>query len=84
MVLASGPVIKITVNILQVAVRKGEKASIEAHWRILGVHTGKDEVGGGVFSAPLGQDNYASVAQALSGCLAQLADRLVAQIPDVE
>ena len=81
---ASGPAIQITIAVLQMTVRKGDKASIETHWRILGMRNGKEEVGGEVFSAPMRQDNYASVAQSLSECVALLADRLVAEMPKVE
>jgi uncharacterized lipoprotein YmbA len=81
---ASGPAIGVMVTVVQMTVRKSDKASIEAHWRIVGMRTGKEELGGAVFSAPLRQDDYASVAQALSECLALLADRLVAEIPKVE
>jgi uncharacterized lipoprotein YmbA len=83
-VLASGPVIQITVAILGMTVRRSGTASIETHWRISGARAGKDEVGGAVFSAPLREDNYASVAQALSECLGLLADQLAAKIPSVE
>jgi uncharacterized protein len=77
---ASGPLVKISVEVVQVTVRQGEAASIEAHWRILDPHSGKDLVGGEVFSAPLAQDGYAAVAQGLSACLSLLADRLIAQM----
>jgi uncharacterized lipoprotein YmbA len=74
---SSGSVIKIHVDVVQLIVHRGRQASIEAHWRILDPRTGKEAVGGDVFSAPLGQDDYAAVAQALSQCLGLLADRLV-------
>ena len=74
---SSGSVIKINVDVVQLTVHRGRQASIEAHWRILDPRTGKEAVGGDVFSAPLGQDDYAAVAQALSQCLGLLADRLV-------
>jgi uncharacterized protein len=74
---SSGSVVKISVDVVQLTVHRGRQASIEAHWRILDPRTGKEAVGGDVFSAPLGQDDYAAVAQALSQCLALLADRLV-------
>ena len=48
---------------------------------MLDPRTNKTVAGGDVFSAPVGQDGYAAVAQALSDCLALLADRLVVQIP---
>ncbi len=83
-VLASGSGIQMTVTVLQMTVRRNGKASIETHWRLLGVRSGKDEVGGEVFSSPLQQDDYASVAHALSDCVALLADRLVAELPKVE
>ena len=77
---AVGPVIKVSVDVVQMSMRRGERASIDAHWRILDPRTGKDELGGEVFSRPLGQDDYAAVAQALSDCLGLLADRLVGQM----
>ena len=80
LVFASGPAFKISVNVLQMSVHRTGQASIETQWRIVGVRTGKDEVGGEVFSATLRQDDYAGVAQALSEILGLLADRLVAQI----
>jgi uncharacterized lipoprotein YmbA len=81
---AGGPAIEITVAIPQMTVRRSGEASIETHWRILGMRTGKDEVGGAVFSAPLRQDSYASVAEALSECVGLLAERLIGEIPKVE
>jgi len=72
--------VTLTVDLVQVWVRKGERASIEAHWRILDTRTGGDTVGSGVFSAPVAQDDYAAVPQALSECLGLLADRLVGQL----
>jgi hypothetical protein len=72
--------VTLTVDLVQVTVRKGERASIEAHWRILDARTGGDSAGSGVFSAALTQDDYAAVPQALSDCLALLADRLAGQL----
>jgi uncharacterized lipoprotein YmbA len=72
--------VKITVDVVQMTVRKAERASIETHWRISDPRSGGDVVGGNVFSAPLAQDDYASVARALSDCLGQLADRLSQQM----
>jgi uncharacterized lipoprotein YmbA len=77
---SSGSVLKINVDVVQLTVHKGGQASIEAHWRILDPRTGKEAVGSDVFTAPLGQNDYAAVAQALSQCLGQLADRLVAAL----
>jgi uncharacterized lipoprotein YmbA len=73
--------VKVSVDVTQIIVRRGERASVDAHWRILDVRTGKDVVGGEVFSQPLVADGYSAVAEALSGCLGLLADRLAAQMP---
>jgi len=72
--------VTLTVDLVQVTVRKGERASIEAHWRILDTRTGGDSVGSDVFSAPVGREDYAAVPQALSECLGLLADRLIGQM----
>jgi uncharacterized protein len=76
--------IKITVDVVQMTVHRGGRASIETHWRILDARTGKDVAGGDVFGAALGQNGFADVAQALSECLALLADKLIGQMPDRE
>ena len=68
--------VKVTVDLVQMTVRRGERASIEAHWRISDPGTGRDVVGSEIFSAPVAQDGYAAVPQALSECLGLLADRL--------
>jgi uncharacterized lipoprotein YmbA len=77
----TGPGIKITVDIVQVWMRRGEPARIEAHWRIQGPQAGKESSGAEAFSAPLGRDGYDAVARTWSECVALLADRLAEQIP---
>jgi uncharacterized lipoprotein YmbA len=77
---SGGTAVKIIVDVVQMTVRRGDRASIEVHWRILDPRATQPLVGGEVFSAPLGQDGYAAVAQALSDCLGLLADRLVGQL----
>jgi uncharacterized lipoprotein YmbA len=74
------PTIDITVDVVQMTVRRGESARIEARWRIHDPRTGSDAVGGGEFAAALAGEGYASVVQALSECLGRLADRLVQQL----
>lgn len=74
------PAVRIAVDIVQVIVRQGGRASIEAHWRIHDTRTGKHVAGGEEFSAEVATANYADVAKALSECLSLLADRLAAQI----
>jgi uncharacterized lipoprotein YmbA len=77
---AAGPVIRISVDLVQVTIRRSERATIDTHWHIVDPRSGKDEVGGEVFSAPLGQEAYAAVAQGLSDCLGLLADRLAGRL----
>jgi len=72
--------VKIIIDVVQMTVLRGQRASIEAHWRIIGARAGTEAVGGEVFTAPLGEQDYAAVAQALSQCLGLLADRLVEQL----
>jgi uncharacterized lipoprotein YmbA len=72
--------IKITVDIVQMTVRKGQRVSIEAHWRIVGAHGGTEVVGAEVFGAPVAEQDYAAVAHAVSECLGLLADRLVEEM----
>jgi len=81
---STGPALKLTVDIVQVWLRRGERASIETHWRILDARTGKEAAGSDVFSVALGQEGYAGIAQALSQCVGLLADRLAEQIPRAE
>ena len=76
----SDAAVKVTVDLVQMTVHRGERASIEAHWRISDPRTGGDVVGSEVFSAAVAQDDYAALPQALSACLGLLADRLVGQM----
>jgi len=68
------------VDVVQVSVHPGGRASIEAQWHILNVRTGKDVTGDDMFSAPLTGDGAAAATVALSECLGLLADRLAAQL----
>jgi uncharacterized lipoprotein YmbA len=72
--------IKIVIDVVQMTIQRGRGASIEAHWRIIGARGGAEAVGGEVFNAPLPEQDYAAVAQALSQCVGLLADRLVEQL----
>ncbi len=77
---AKDAALKITVDVVQITVRRAGRASIAAHWRIIDSGSSKEAAGGDEFSAALGGEDYAAVAQALSECLGQLADRLVEQM----
>ncbi len=75
------PAVRIAVDIVQMTVHQGGRASIEAQWRIQDTRTGVGLTGSGEFSASVGPVDYADVAKALSESLSVLADRLAAQIP---
>lgn len=68
------------VDIVRMSARSGRVASIEAHWRIQDERAATDDVGSGVFEAPLDSGAYASVAKAYSQALGALADKLAAGI----
>jgi len=77
---ATGATVGVTVDVVQISVHRGSRASMEAHWRILEPRSGQDQVGGEVFSAPVAGDESAAVAKGLSECLGLLAERLAGQI----
>jgi uncharacterized protein len=76
-----GADVRIAVDVVQMTLRQGGEARIEAQWRISDLRSSKVVVGGGNFSAPLADGDYAAIARSLSECLGLLADRLVEQMP---
>ena len=72
--------VRIAVDVVQMTLRPGGEARIEAQWQISDLRSSKVVVGGGNFSAPLADGDYAAIAQSLSECLGLLADRLVEQM----
>jgi uncharacterized protein len=75
------PLVAIAVDVVQLTVRLGEQASLEARWRVTDARTDKVELGREVFVSPLRAGTYADVATAVSACVALLADRLVQELP---
>jgi uncharacterized protein len=75
------PASKISVEIVRWSAQRGGRLSIEARWRVTDSVSGNVSVGRDIFSAALGADGYDQLAAALSTCVAQLADRLVIEIP---
>jgi uncharacterized lipoprotein YmbA len=73
--------VKIAVDLVQMTVGRGSRATLEAHWRIIDRRSGKEEIGTAVLSAPVAGEDYAAVAQAWSACLGLLADRVADQLP---
>jgi uncharacterized protein len=76
------PSSKISVEIVHWTAQRGGQLSIEARWRVSDSASGNVTVGRDVFSAALPANGYDQLAVALSACVAQLADRLIAQIPN--
>lgn len=74
------PLVKIAVDVDQVTARLGDQVRIEVHWQVSDTSTGKVSLGREVFTSGLHSDSYASVAEGLSACISQLADRLVAEL----
>jgi uncharacterized protein len=77
---AASPPVTMKVDIVKMAAQRGGRASIEAHWRIVDGRAGMDEIGSGLFEAPLDSDAYASVAQAYSQTLSELAEKLAGNL----
>jgi uncharacterized protein len=76
-----GADVRIAVDVVQMTLRQGGGARIEAQWQISDLRSSQVVVGGGSFSAALAEGDYAAIAQSLSECLGLLADRLVEQMP---
>jgi uncharacterized protein len=78
---SDSPPVTIKVDIVRMSVRRGARASIEAHWRIVDASVKMDETGSDLFESALVGDGYASVAQSYSQTLSALAERLAANLP---
>ena len=77
---SKGADVRIAVDVVQMTLRQGGEARIEAQWQISDLRSSTVAVGGGNFSAPLADGDYAAIAQSLSECLGLLADRLVVEM----
>ena len=75
------PPVTLEVDIVRMIAAPGDRAAIEAHWRMVDTRAGVDRVGSGSFEAPLAATGYAPVADAYSMALAGLADALAAELP---
>jgi uncharacterized lipoprotein YmbA len=75
------PLVAIAVDVVQLSVRLGEQASLEARWRVTDARTGNVVLGREAFVSPLRAGTYADVATAVSACVGLLADRLVQELP---
>jgi uncharacterized lipoprotein YmbA len=77
---AAAPPVTMKVDIVRMSAQRGARASIEAHWRIVDSSAGVDELGSGSFEAPVTGDDSATVAQAFSQTLSDLAGRLTEEM----
>jgi uncharacterized lipoprotein YmbA len=75
------PLFRIAVDIDQVTASLTDHLSIETHWRVTDVRTGKETLGRDNFVSPQQPQSYSDIAAAFSACIALLADRLTAEIP---
>jgi uncharacterized lipoprotein YmbA len=74
------PLTRIAVDIDRITVRLGAEVSLEAHWRLTDIRTGKVSIGRGVFASPRAPQSYAEAALELGACLGFMADALVKEI----
>ncbi len=77
---AAASSVTMKVDIVRMFAQRPGRASIEAHWRIMDASVGMDELGSGVFEAPLNDESYASIARGYSQTLSELADILAAKV----
>jgi uncharacterized protein len=75
------PSSKISLEIVRWTAQRGGQVSLETRWRVTDSISGNESVGRDIVSASMASDDYEQVAAALSGCIAQLAEKLVAQVP---
>ena len=74
------PPVRITVDIVRLTALRGERVSMQAHWRIVDDSAGIDAIGGDEFVRPVDAVGYDAIARAYSQALAALADRLAADV----
>jgi uncharacterized protein len=75
------PLSRISIEIVRLAAERGGRVSLETRWRVNDSVTGNAMVGRDSFTAPVASNDYAQIAAALSQCVAQLADALIARLP---
>ena len=72
--------LNVVVDITKLSIRRGERVHMEIQWRIVDAHAGTEIIRSGEFSNPVSDEGYEAIAQALSGCLGQLADTISADL----
>lgn len=75
------PLMRIAIEVDRVDARLGEQLRMEVHWRVTDISAGHQSLGRETLVSERQPQSYDEIAAALSECVAQLADRLVSQIP---
>ncbi len=75
------PLSRISVEVVRINAERDSHVTIETRWRIVDSSTGNTSLGRDEFSAQMSASDYGQLARALSQCIAQLADRLLAELP---
>jgi uncharacterized lipoprotein YmbA len=70
----------ISVDVVQLALRKSSGVRLEARWRLQDGRDGKVSQGRETFMAPAADANMPSLVRSINVCLGLLADRLVADL----
>jgi uncharacterized protein len=74
-----GPTTQISVDVVQLSLRKAVGAKVEARWRL---QRGSEVTQGReMFASSAPDGSYGGLIQSLNSCIGLLADRLVAQLP---
>jgi uncharacterized lipoprotein YmbA len=78
---AGGPMIALSADIVEISATRGGAVSMEVRWRIERAGSPAGISGRERFRQAASGNDYAQVVHAISDCVAQLADRLVQQLP---
>jgi uncharacterized protein len=77
---SGGTAIAISVDIVELSAARSGGVSMEARWRIDRGAGTQPLSGRDLFKQPAAANDYAQLAHATSGCVAQIADRLIQQL----
>ncbi len=75
------PLSRITVEVVRINAQRAGRVSLEARWRIVDSASGNATVGRDTFDAAMVSQDYSQLASALSQCIAQLAEKLITELP---
>jgi uncharacterized protein len=78
----ASPNASLSVDVVQLALRRGSGVRLEARWQLQDGRGGKVSQGRQTFTAPAADASTQSLVRSLDACLGLLADRVVADLPD--